>query len=123
MLTTGRNRIRGSQGETLAAAFLTARGWRVLARNLKIGRLGEIDLLMHDGHEVVLVEVKAQTAGRGFDPSDKVDFQKRRKLAQLAQVIAARYPERDIRVDAIAITALLGQAPGICHYPNILEEL
>ncbi|MCH2149376.1 MAG: YraN family protein [Phycisphaerales bacterium] len=58
------NRIRrakrhGRRGERLAARWLRRRGHRILARNLRWGRL-EMDLLVEspDGRQAIVVEVK-----------------------------------------------------------------
>ena len=50
---------RGRTGEQIAAAFLSERGYRVLARNERTP-LGELDLVCIDGVGVVVVEVKAR---------------------------------------------------------------
>ena len=49
----------GRRGERIAARWLCRRGHRVLARNLRWGRL-ELDLLVEspDGRQVIVVEVK-----------------------------------------------------------------
>ncbi|MFE0776245.1 YraN family protein, partial [Streptomyces sp. NPDC058861] len=45
---TGATRALGRYGEELAARRLTATGMRVLARNWRCGRTGEIDIVAHD---------------------------------------------------------------------------
>ncbi len=55
-------RVRGEQGERLAEEFLRKLGCKVLRRNWH-SRLGEIDLIVRDGDEVVFVEVKLRASG------------------------------------------------------------
>lgn len=50
---------RGRVGEQVAAAFLSARGYRVLAKNQRTP-LGELDLICRHRADVVVVEVKSR---------------------------------------------------------------
>jgi len=87
-------RVRGRIGETAAAQALAARGYRVLARNLRLGR-GELDLVCEHRGDVVFVEVKARR-GAGFGtPAEAVTPRKQRALVALA----ARYLARSGRAD------------------------
>ena len=113
-----RNQL-GREGETLAAEFLVRKGYRELARNLRF-RQGEIDVLMEDGETVVLVEVKAQTSAVLIDPVYKISPAKRRKLGLLAALISAKYPERNVRIDAVTLYWNQSGSPIITHYENIL---
>ena len=114
-----RNQL-GQTGEELAADFLSNKGYVLLANN-QIERVGEIDLLMRDGTTIVLVEVKTQSISRNFNPIEKIDYAKQRKLHLLASIIAARYPDQDVRVDAVTVHYVSGQVtPVITHLENIL---
>ena len=48
---------RGQQAEALALSWLQQRGLVCVARNYRC-RMGEIDLIMHDGTTLVFVEVR-----------------------------------------------------------------
>ncbi|HEY9447372.1 MAG TPA: YraN family protein, partial [Burkholderiales bacterium] len=48
---------RGVEAEDRAAAYLEARGLRLVARNYRC-RFGEIDLVMREGKTLVFVEVR-----------------------------------------------------------------
>ena len=54
----------------------------VLDKNIPIGR-GEVDLLVRDGSESVVVEIRSVTSGA--DPVDAVDATKRRQVAALSK--------------------------------------
>jgi putative endonuclease len=75
-------RAVGLAAEALVAERLTASGWTVLARNVRVGRL-EIDLVAIDPGppgRLVAVEVRAR---RRFDfglPEETVDARKRGRL-------------------------------------------
>lgn len=51
----------GLRAETLAAALLQLKGWRVLARRYRAGG-GEIDIIARRGATIAFVEVKARTS-------------------------------------------------------------
>jgi len=78
----------GARAEALAAQTLTARGWRVLARNWRnpADRREELDLVCADGEVLVFVEVKALRYPRGSGPERPVlavGPNKRERLARL----------------------------------------
>lgn len=116
----GTSQELGREGENLAATFLTAKGYQVLGKNLR-SRLGEVDLLMRDGRVIVLVEVKTSERSGVFTPFDRLGPAKQRKLWLLARQVAARYPDCDVRVDAVAVYWKGGSSsPIIKHLQNIL---
>jgi len=57
-----RRRALGRHGERLAARHLRARGFGLLARNVRTAR-GEIDLIAFDGRTLVFAEVKTRRVG------------------------------------------------------------
>jgi putative endonuclease len=76
----------GDEAEAMVAASLTALGWQVLARQLRVGR-AEIDLLAFDPRPptaVVVVEVRWR-ARRDFGLAEEtVDGRKRARLHRAA---------------------------------------
>src|SRR5690606_9519504 len=54
----------GDFGERVARHHLEARGFAVTAANVRLPA-GEIDLLAHDGSDLVFVEVRTRRAGAG----------------------------------------------------------
>ena len=74
---------RGRYGETLAAAFLELRGYTVIERNLRFGRL-EIDLVARRHNLVAFVEVKYRRNSRGGGAGAAVGFAKQRDVETAA---------------------------------------
>ena len=111
----------GQLGEDQAAEFLVKIGYELLARNVR-SLLGEIDLLMKDGEEIVLVEVKTQTSGVWQDPLEQIGPAKQVKLRLLLREVAAHYPDQDVRVDAVRLY-WSGEPKelSITHLENILD--
>lgn len=90
-------------GEDLAAAFLTAAGYRVLQRNVRLPG-GEIDALCLDGSTLVVVEVKRRDTAAFGSALGAVDARKRATLRRIAeeyaQIVA---PTAKIRFDVVTI--------------------
>jgi putative endonuclease len=101
----------GDNAEETVAADLIARGWTILARNVRVGR-GELDLVAIDPGtaELVIVEVRWR-ASRGFGLAEEtVDHRKRAHLrAAIGRLLEDGLPGGDalprlpIRVDLIAV--------------------
>jgi putative endonuclease len=111
----------GQLGEKLAAEFLINKGYELIDRNITV-KQGEIDILMRDGSVIVLVEVKTQTTDVFRDPVYQIGPAKQRKLRLLGKVMILRYPQCNIRIDAITVVVnSAGSEPIITHLENVLE--
>jgi putative endonuclease len=116
----------GRNAEELVVRRLTAMGWRIAARNVRVGGLrGEIDLIAVDGPALVFVEVKARRAGGALGPevpAAAVSATKRRKIRALA---AAWLRERgydvprhrDLRFDVVGLR--LDTAGRVVDYDHV----
>lgn len=112
-MSPGNARIRlGAHGERLAAAHLERAGYRVLERNARCGRLGELDIVARGERCLVFCEVKTRVAGTTAGPSGPLDAIGPRKRLRLRRLAAEwlRTREQDgrrppwIRFDAIGVT-------------------
>ncbi|MGO8705674.1 MAG: YraN family protein [Candidatus Brocadiia bacterium] len=112
-------RVRGEQGERLAEEFLRKLGCKVLRRNWH-SRLGEIDLIVRDGDEVVFVEVKLRASGDWGAPQEAVTSGKRRSICLAASEFADRnrLHGHTLRFDVVAVLLPPGGAPEIRHYKD-----
>lgn len=94
---------KGSEGESIAEAFLRSSGYRVLQRNARLPR-GEIDLICIENETLVFVEVKRRDRASFGSALSAVDARKRAKLRSLAadyaQIVA---PKARIRFDVVAL--------------------
>lgn len=79
----------GAAGEDTALAYLLYLGYILRHRNWRYGRDLELDLVMVQGDELVIVEVKTLTAGGAFRGEDRLTPAKCRKLVQAAQAYEA----------------------------------
>ena len=100
----------GAQGEATTAAFLEARGYRLVDANVRpeggLAR-GEIDLIAWHGEYLVFIEVKTRHAARGAQgtPAEAVDARKRRQLLSLAAAYLAKHNLDDVpcRFDVVEV--------------------
>jgi putative endonuclease len=112
-------RALGTAGESLAEAFLRARGMRCLARQVRTPH-GEIDLVCREGEEWAFVEVKTRRS-RAFGPPEaaitpaKLRHMRRAAEHYLQQQGRAADPWR---LDVVAIL-LEGESPEIVHFPAV----
>lgn len=115
----GNLRRRGQQAEALAAHYLEQRGYRLVARNVHIGRLGEIDLIAYDGEVLVFVEVKARSSVRWGLPEEALTPRKRRFLMRAARayLVLNGIEHTPCRFDVVAID-LWTHPPQIRLYQN-----
>ena len=94
----------GSQGESIAAAFLQARGYVVRERNYHC-RGGEIDLVCSEGPVLVFCEVKLRRGDAFGSPEEAVTRRKLDRLVHAAQtyLVAHGLEDADWRIDLVAI--------------------
>ena len=93
----------GISAESRAAAFLIAKGFRILARRWRCP-LGEIDIVARRRRLLVFVEVKARESLD--DAAWSVTERQRMRIAGAAEVWLAQHPDdriRDIRFDAMLV--------------------
>ena len=93
----------GISAESRAAAYLVAKGFRILARRWR-SPVGEIDIVARRRGLLVFVEVKAR---QNLDEAAwSVTEHQRRRIIATADAWLARYPDdriRDIRFDAVLV--------------------
>lgn len=107
----------GRRGEDLAAEYLTAQGYVVLARNWRC-RGGELDLVVTDGERLVVAEVKTRS-GVGFGlPAEAVTPAKAARIRRLAQAWLAEHRVGwcAVRFDVLAVLAPPDADVRIEHY-------
>jgi putative endonuclease len=97
----------GRAAERAAARHLEAAGWRILGRNVRVGR-GELDLIVRRGTVLAFVEVKARRTTTCGTPEDAVTPAKCRQVARLAELWLGARPwamggVRDVRFDIVAV--------------------
>ncbi len=96
----------GSGYEEAAARFLISKGYEIRGRNFRC-RIGEIDLIAHQGADLVFVEVKYRASGQYGGALMAVDSRKQKKIAKVAQYYLMTHPDAqamNCRFDVVGIT-------------------
>jgi len=93
----------GLSAESRAAAFLIAKGYRILARRFRTP-LGEIDIVALRRSVLVFIEVKARDS---FDAAaEAIGRRQQNRIIAAAQLWLAGHPEdalRDMRFDVVLV--------------------
>ena len=107
---------RGRGAETLACWYLRLRGWRIVARRVRVPG-GEVDIVARRGRTLAFVEVKARVdeAAAAF----ALDQYRLRRVAVAAERLAPRFMRAgdDVRIDAMFV--IPGRLPR--HLPNVWQ--
>lgn len=118
----------GRYGEDVAARFLSAQGYEILARNWRSPRRelpGELDIVAKfvDSHGVCLVfcEVKTRRSISAGYPAESVTPDKVRRLRRLAGLWLSlnRVRTDEIRIDVISVLRPTSGPARVTHLPGV----
>jgi putative endonuclease len=93
----------GLSAESRAAAFLIAKGYRIVARRWR-SSVGEVDIVARRRRTLVFVEVKARE--RLDDAAEAVILRQQRRIIAAAEAWLASHPDdvnSDIRFDVMLV--------------------
>jgi len=106
----------GDHAETLVARELERRGFSLLGRNVRVGRL-ELDLIARRGRLVVFCEVRSRTRAGSIAPYETID---RRKIERLRRAalgwLVTNGGSFDVRFDVASV--ILGPPVKIDYFEN-----
>jgi len=117
-----KNIDKGKSGEEIAADYLRKKGFKILHRNWRYSRCGEIDIIASDRDTLVFIEVKARSSSNFGHPSESVNRTKIEKIRTLAGLYLNENPENQFhkfRFDAVGV--ILGSKPEISYYKDIYQ--
>jgi len=121
-MTKELNLNTGKIGEKIAKEFLIKKGYKILEKNVK-SKFGEIDLVIQDGKELVIVEVRTKIGDWFGSPEESLNKKKLNKLWLNAQgyVNKIKWNGR-YRIDAVCIVLKESDRKTVErleHYQNI----
>lgn len=103
----------GRAGEKLAARWLWLGGMKVLYRNYRAPKGGEVDLVLRDGKVLVFCEVKTRTSEAFGRPVEAVTEPKQRLIARgaMAWMQLLDMPSVNFRFDVVEVMLRDGEVP------------
>ena len=115
--------VFGAAAEEAAARYLAGLGYEILNRNVRVGHC-EIDIIAHDGDELVFAEVRARRANPVAAPEDTVGPVKLERLTRAAELWTQNANYLGFwRIDLVAVTLYDGGEMHIELIKNITEPL
>jgi putative endonuclease len=93
---------RGRSAETLACWYLRFKGWRILARRVRVPG-GEVDIVARRGRTLAFIEVKARSSEQAA--AFALDRYRLRRVAVAAERLMPRYMREgdQVRIDALFV--------------------
>lgn len=110
----------GDLGEKIACEWLWASGRKVLYRNFRAPRGGEVDIVARDGRELIFVEVKTRSKRGGGRPWDAVDLAKQKLIERGARRWLGLLEKSEVpsRYDVIEVILIEGERPEVTLIRN-----
>jgi len=107
----------GNYGERVAAAWLRSQGCKILAKNYRSPRRGEVDIIARNHKLLLFIEVKTRRAGGKIRGLDAVGKDKQALIERGANSWLKRLGTRELpwRFDVIEVTVKDGAKPVINH--------
>jgi putative endonuclease len=115
----------GQLGEAAAERYLKRRGYKIVARGLRLD-WGELDLVAVAGRTIVFIEVKTRRSNDAGHPSEAVNAEKQRRITRLALGYLKRHDLLNCasRFDVVAVTWPQGaRRPVIEHIKSAFEAV
>lgn len=76
----------GIIGESVAANYLRSQHYKILDKNFRFKKYGEIDIIAQDNEYTCFIEVKTRTNNKFGTPSESVTKTKQQKIKLLAKI-------------------------------------
>jgi putative endonuclease len=106
----------GQLGEDAAADLLISKGYKILDRNFRAGRL-EIDIVALKDNFLVFVEVKTRDEHFLYSPESAVNRRKQSNIISAARFYIGRFKRtEEARLDVITVLHKNGVITDIKHY-------
>ncbi len=113
----------GTLGERIAAAYLRGHGRKILYRNFKTHRGGEVDIVARDGKVLTFVEVKTRTSEEFGRPLEAVDRRKQSLIRRGANEWLRLLGTREVpwRFDVVEVVLSDGEKPKLNVVENVFD--
>ncbi|MDP4719628.1 MAG: YraN family protein [Akkermansiaceae bacterium] len=111
----------GDYGEKVARDWLRARNCKVLARNFKGRKGGEVDIVAREGRQLLFIEVKTRRKDAAIRGLAAVNRKKQSLIERGANEWLRRLGTRDVpwRFDVIEVEVADGEKPVVGRIENV----
>ena len=107
----------GQTGEDMAVKHLEEKGYKILKRNWKAGKL-ELDIIAENNDFIIFVEVKTRSEDFLMAPSTAITRDKQRSIIFAADTYIQRnYIDKESRFDVITVIKI-GASYEVDHIEN-----
>ncbi|MEP2776286.1 MAG: YraN family protein [Luteolibacter sp.] len=115
----------GDYGEKVARDWLRARNCKVLARNFKGRKGGEVDIVAREGRQLLFIEVKTRRKDAVIRGLAAVNRKKQALIQRGANEWLRRLGTRDVpwRFDVIEVEVAEGEKPVVGRIENVFGNL
>lgn len=117
----------GDLGEKIARKYLEEKGYKILDKNFRYSKLGELDIIVEKNNNIFFVEVKARmkTGLTDYFPEDNITFTKQKKLVKLAQIWLSKHKlfNSSWQIDILAIEIYRDGSHDIRHTENAVGDM
>lgn len=116
----------GDVGEKIAEKYLRDRGYKILDKNFRYSKLGELDIIGQKDNNIYFFEVKARKKKHlsNFLPEDSITYDKQKKLIKLSQIYLSNKKLLDIpwQIDILAVEVYRDNSFDIRHTENAVGD-
>lgn len=112
----------GNLAENLAAEFLVAKNYKILARNFRYQR-AEIDIIAEFENVIIIVEVKARSYDTLIEPQEAVTKKKIKSIVLCTDYFLSENKiDKEVRFDIITVLPDVTGKLQITHIENAFES-
>ncbi|MDE0836908.1 MAG: YraN family protein [Akkermansiaceae bacterium] len=118
---SGARKWTGDYGEKVAADWLRVRNGKILARNFKGRKGGEVDIVAREGRQLLFIEVKTRKKDAKVRGLAAVNRKKRALIERAANEWLRRLGTRQVpwRFDVIEVEVSEGEKPTVKRIENV----
>ncbi len=114
------NKLKGKEGEDMAAKWLEDRGYKILDKNNST-KWGELDIIVSKNEILVFVEVKLKSTEDYGTPEEMIGKNKLMQVRRTAEMYLLTNPDIAKSFDRYQIDAvcIVEETDRITHYENL----
>lgn len=101
----GSKQKKGAIGEEQAVKYLINCGFKIIGRNFRYSRFGELDIIAEEGEYICFIEVKTRSGTIYGPPCEAVGAKKQRSIRNLAEIYMKIHNMKDryVRFDVAEV--------------------